>query len=244
MEGVGSCLKAAREKKGVSLRELSRMTRINRGILEALERDPDALLLPDVVVRRFIESYARAVGLDPRGVLSLYTQGHVAKVVTGRQDDKGLSRRLPLGYLVAGALGAILVIVAALLILPTGKGGGKGAGVLARVNEGEVSRSRPRAATRAAPAMPQAVVERGEGRHILVLKASERTWVQIKDGDAPPFDFILSQGETYTRRTPNQVTILLGNAGTVSVTFDGKELGTLGEAGAVVTRTLPTPDGG
>jgi cytoskeleton protein RodZ len=77
--------------------------------------------------------------------------------------------------------------------------------------------------------------------HLLVIKASERTWIQIKDGSSLPFDVILSRGESYTRKSLHPLTIVIGNAGTVTATFDGKGLGTLGGGGEVVKLTLPSP---
>jgi hypothetical protein len=77
--------------------------------------------------------------------------------------------------------------------------------------------------------------------HLLVIKASERTWIQIKDGSSLPFDVILSRGESYTRKSPHPLTIVIGNAGTMTATFDGKGLGSLGGSGEVVKLTLPSP---
>jgi hypothetical protein len=80
--------------------------------------------------------------------------------------------------------------------------------------------------------------------HTLVIKASERTWIQIQEGSSPPSEVILDSGESYTRKSPHQLSIVIGNAGGVQVTFDGKVLGVLGEDGEVIKLKLPSSEEG
>jgi cytoskeleton protein RodZ len=80
--------------------------------------------------------------------------------------------------------------------------------------------------------------------HILVITASERTWIQIKEGSSLPFDVILFPGDSFTRTSSQQLAIVIGNAGGVTVNFDGKTLGSPGEDGEVVRFMLPSPEEG
>jgi len=61
----GSMLKAAREKRGVSLRRLADTTKISVAALEALERNDISRLPGGIYSRSFVRSYALQVGLDP-----------------------------------------------------------------------------------------------------------------------------------------------------------------------------------
>ena len=61
----GSMLKAAREKRGVSLRHLADTTKISVAALEALERNDISRLPGGIYSRSFVRSYALQVGLDP-----------------------------------------------------------------------------------------------------------------------------------------------------------------------------------
>ena len=74
MDSIGTYLKSVREARKISLEEISRASKIRRAILEAIEKDQGEVLLPEVVVKGYIEAYARHVGLDPKEVLSKYAE--------------------------------------------------------------------------------------------------------------------------------------------------------------------------
>src|SRR5262245_40530001 len=61
----GSTLRAARERRGVSLRQIANATKISVGVLEALERNDISRLPGGIFGRAFVRSYAIEVGLDP-----------------------------------------------------------------------------------------------------------------------------------------------------------------------------------
>ena len=62
---VGSRLRAAREAKQLSLREIADTTKISVSALEALEENDVARLPGGIHLRGFVRSHAAAVGLDP-----------------------------------------------------------------------------------------------------------------------------------------------------------------------------------
>ncbi len=62
---VGARLRDAREKRGVSLRQIANSTRISVMSLEALERSDLSRLPGGIFTRSFIRAYAQEVGLDP-----------------------------------------------------------------------------------------------------------------------------------------------------------------------------------
>ena len=62
---LGSRLRAARERRGVSLRQISGATKISVSALEALERNDVSRLPGGIFSRAFVRSYASEVGLDP-----------------------------------------------------------------------------------------------------------------------------------------------------------------------------------
>lgn len=61
----GAKLRTARERKGVSLRQIATRTKISMAVLEALERNDIARLPGGIFSRAFVRSYAHEVGLDP-----------------------------------------------------------------------------------------------------------------------------------------------------------------------------------
>src|SRR5882762_7795574 len=61
----GGKLRDARERRGVSLRQIANATKISVAALEALERNDISRLPGGIFSRAFVRSYAIEVGLDP-----------------------------------------------------------------------------------------------------------------------------------------------------------------------------------
>jgi cytoskeletal protein RodZ len=79
---LGSTLKQERERRAMSVSELSRVTRIPVPSLEAIESDRFDELPGEVFVRGFLKAYAQAVGLVPADVLARYTSSRRIAYVT------------------------------------------------------------------------------------------------------------------------------------------------------------------
>jgi cytoskeleton protein RodZ len=86
MEDFGSKLKAAREARGISLREIATATKISMVALDGLERNDLSKLPAGIFGRAFLRAYALEVGLDPEKVVEDY----LAEV--GRQERDAASR--------------------------------------------------------------------------------------------------------------------------------------------------------
>src|SRR5437660_5758711 len=67
--GIGGRLRDARERRGVSLRQIANATKISVAVLEALERNDIAKLPGGIFGRAFVRSYAIEVGLDPEATI-------------------------------------------------------------------------------------------------------------------------------------------------------------------------------
>lgn len=65
MTDFGGKLRLARERRGVSLRQIAVSTKISVAALEALERNDMSRLPGGIFSRAFVRSYALEVGLDP-----------------------------------------------------------------------------------------------------------------------------------------------------------------------------------
>lgn len=65
----GTKLRDARERKGVSLRQIATKTKISIAALEALERNDVSRLPGGIFSRAFVRSYAAEVGLDPEATI-------------------------------------------------------------------------------------------------------------------------------------------------------------------------------
>jgi cytoskeletal protein RodZ len=94
--GFGGKLRDARERRGVSLRQIANATKISIGALEALERNDISRLPGGIFSRAFVRSYAVEVGLDPDATIQEFiaqfpndsvTAGHPA----GQDVEDGVS---------------------------------------------------------------------------------------------------------------------------------------------------------
>jgi cytoskeleton protein RodZ len=72
MASVGAFLRDLRTRRGVSLEEIARKTRVAQRYLEALESDAYDDLPAPVFIRGFIRAYCQALGESPEDALAIY----------------------------------------------------------------------------------------------------------------------------------------------------------------------------
>src|SRR5712691_1449983 len=96
--GFGGALREARERRGVSLRQIANATKIGMSALEALERNDISRLPGGIFSRAFVRSYAVEVGLDPEATIQDFiakfphdsvTAGHPTST-TQSEDHKAI----------------------------------------------------------------------------------------------------------------------------------------------------------
>jgi cytoskeleton protein RodZ len=97
--GIGSKLQEARERAGLSLRQVSGSTKVPVDILQALERNSVARIPGGLYTRGYARSFASAVGLDPETVVAelvaQFPSGAVASGYPGvQQPEAGETRDL------------------------------------------------------------------------------------------------------------------------------------------------------
>lgn len=86
---------------------------------------------------------------------------------------------------------------------------------------------------------PGLSAEKKERRHVLRIKAIERTWLRLKADEEKEVEALLQPREMATWTARRQFKITIGNAGGVEITFNGVRQGRLGESGQVVHLVLP-----
>jgi cytoskeleton protein RodZ len=122
---VGTYLRELRARRGTSVEELGRVTRVASRYLEALEADAHEALPAPVFTRGFIRAYCQAVGQSPDDALALYDAREVSlppRVTLGtppppRQTEKAIRARsavlvsLALVLVLGGALFAVALVI-------------------------------------------------------------------------------------------------------------------------------------
>jgi cytoskeletal protein RodZ len=91
--------------------------------------------------------------------------------------------------------------------------------------------AQPAAAPVAAAAVPAALS--------LKIEATEAAWVQVKADKMPPVQKLMQAGETLTAEAKERITVDLGNAGGVQITFQEQSLGSPGKRGEVMHLVYP-----
>lgn len=119
-------------------------------------------------------------------------------------------------------------------------------GAQARFKEPQPSVASQEGAPKRPAAVPEKRDEAAAGKpaartgHSLHVKATEDTWIKLRiDDAAEPIDVLLRTGESVSWKANNTFSIILGNAGGVTLSLDGTPLGTLGKSGEVVSLRIP-----
>jgi cytoskeletal protein RodZ len=76
---IGVLLREAREARGMSLADVSEITKIRSKYLEAIERGEFAAIPGEVYLKGFIRNYADCVGLDGGQVVARYNELRLLK---------------------------------------------------------------------------------------------------------------------------------------------------------------------
>jgi cytoskeleton protein RodZ len=113
----GSRLRAAREARGVSLRDIAATTKISVLVLEALERNDASRLPGGLFSRAFVRAYAKEVGLDPEQTVREFAERFGDGVDTTSLDERVRTRPSNLGERSHAAMGWLGLAVTVLLVI-------------------------------------------------------------------------------------------------------------------------------
>src|SRR3954470_24255530 len=120
--GFGDKLREARERRGLSLRQIANATKISMITLEALERNDIARLPGGIFSRGVVRSYSLEVGLDPESTIEEFmgqfphesvTAGHPTTTQVEDHEKVESDRRMATAFLrlaLVNAAGAALLI--------------------------------------------------------------------------------------------------------------------------------------
>jgi cytoskeleton protein RodZ len=72
----------------------------------------------------------------------------------------------------------------------------------------------------------------------LKLKAVEETWVRIQVDDQPEREMTFKPGDVTSHQAMTRIHLMVGNAGGLDVTLNGRLIEKFGKSGEVVTSTI------
>jgi cytoskeleton protein RodZ len=228
MAVIGPELKQIREKRGISLLEISASTKVGRRLLEALEQDRLDLFPGAFFAKGIIRTYARAVGLDEHDIVDRYMKaGLLVEADPPRSIVLAPPPRRIRRALYAGL--AVLVVAALTFALYSLIKSGKSPAAPAPSSVAPTVVPEPRASepvTSAAPPPASGLA--------FEFAVTAPTWIQVYADGELKVDGIKLAGARFQVRAEKELVLHLGNAGGLTAALNGKPLKSFGRYGAVV----------
>jgi cytoskeleton protein RodZ len=248
----GGTLRAARERRGLSLRQIANATKISILTLEALEKNDIARLPGGIFSRAFVRSYAIEVGLDPETAIQEFmgqfpqdsvTAGHPAS--SQIEDHEAVESDRKMASTVVRLI-AISVPIAAVVVYFGTAGRPITQTVEAPVETTATQPSAPPPATEltAVPAVNAASADRPAAaaipadRLIVQVLATRRAWVAATVDGRRAVQKEFQPGEAQTFEATKEIVLTTGDSGGVALTVNGMPAKPLGANGQVVTTRL------
>jgi cytoskeletal protein RodZ len=251
----GARLRAARRARGISVQQISQITKIPPATLDALEQGQFARLPGGLFTRAFLRSYAVEVGLDPgetvRDFIERCSQGEPA--VEANAGSHMSVPRPGSGVAITAAVVVLAAVVAAIylrgspLLLPwhrldvaTAPAGEPRDAIPAEVATSSSDRPSPvgdrvlsASAEKVDPAAERSLPEAPD-RLTLELTTMAECWLSVVVDGRPSFARLLAAGEQETRIARREIVLHVGDAGALRLRINGQPGRSLGERGEVV----------
>ena len=249
---LGTRLRQARERRGISLRQIATSTKISIGVLEALERNDFSKLPGGIFGRAFVRSYAQEVGVDPERTVEEFLAAqtpephaavpHPATRHVDQEDGAFESQQRMAGVALKLAL-VSLPIAAVIVYFTLGRSGRPPASSAATPPPSPVVRSQPVApsAQMPLPQVPDHTAAAEDEGVVLEVAPSAACWVSLTVDGTLVLSRVMQPGERISRRLREGALVQVGDAGAFAFTLNGREARPLGGAGEVKSVRI-TPD--
>ncbi len=246
MSDFGAKLRLARERRGVSLRQIADSTKISVAALEALERNDMSKLPGGIFSKAFVRSYAAEVGLNPDEAVREFLErfqtdpapsAAAAGVATG--DDAGFESRQRTAA-IAIRLAAISIPLIALVLYLTLRSRTADRRVpIANATPAAVSApAQVPAPVASPPPLPAPSVAASAKAMSFELRSTGQCWVRLTADGRPVLSRLMLAGEKEVREVNDVAVIQVGDAGAFAFSVDGRPGKALGAPGEVRTARI------
>jgi len=259
---VGEYLKSVRESRGLQLEQASRVTKISKSYLLAIEQGEFDKLPNAAYIKGFLRLYAGYLALSGDEVIRRYesTLPPVARPQVEHRPERPVEimERAKLGghgrWLIPSLL-LVLVILAAIFLTPEraeqpvppaphpAPAPPPAAQVAPPVLPQLTSAASARGVTPEAELPPRAIPagERQAGGIILRLRFNQDSWLSITIDDSISQRYDLKAGDIIEWKGARLFVLDLGDGGAVEAEFNGRPLKALGEPGKPAHVELKAP---
>lgn len=256
-EGMaGELLKNRREELGLDLKQIADLLKIKVDHLASIEADCFEKLPVAVYTIGYLRCYATYLHIDPEPIIAAYT-GHLTHPKSSMILPVASStKKTPIYYYVIPALVLILLIFGVVILRqersgPEKKKAAVPAQPVQHVQTSQTETPQPLPAGNADPSQHQAVLpavssqatgvqkHQAGGMHSLEISADELTWMHIGLSNGKNEEILLRPGMTRMWQFTDKAVLKLGNAGGIRLNLDGRDIGSPGRLGQVMTLIFP-----
>ena len=256
---VGTALRTAREASGLSVDQVSAVTKIRATLVRDLEADHFESSGGDFYVRGHLRSISAVINADAADLVACFDREAAAAPTPtllieaaappvprtpmigtpGAHSASRAERHGPNWGLSGMAAVAVLV---GLVVIGSVNGGQAPSSTDARPDalSGSLAPTPSRSAIGSAsatvvPPAPDAVAQKpvATGAELRVRIIGSQSWVSVSNGAGRLFEGVLGDGQFKDFQDPTTLKLVVGNAGSVSLVCGGKDVGQAGDAGRV-----------
>lgn len=236
---VGDILRAERERRGLTIRDVEEATSIRALYIQSIEENKYDIIPGEVYLKGFIKTYANFLNLDGNAVVNQYRQEKTPPnvilddVESNVVENKGLkpqnNNKIEFGNIIKQKIvigGLAFAWVCGYWML--------------NLDSSETPMEQPKQEVKTVVAVPKEVsvpVTAPQSKPIEIsLKFEGACWTEVKVDNHNIYEGIPNPGEVLTWDANNDIIIKLGNAGVVDVTHNGNVIGKLGAVGDVIEK--------
>ncbi|HEX8783183.1 MAG TPA: RodZ domain-containing protein [Steroidobacteraceae bacterium] len=235
LRGIGARLRAAREKRGLTVLQAAERLHLDARVVQALEAEDFAALGADVYVRGHLRRYAESVHESPAQLQQLYSASSHAlrpdltRIPRGEPDQHGSRLLLPallvvVGFAVAGLLWWLLTLPGEKAHpLPADRPPAADATPAAEqaAPDADAGTAPPAAQSAVAPTSMSAPPSSGGTAARLDLAFSAPSWVEVSDVDGRRLlHGLIEAGSRRSLTGKAPLLVVLGNAPAVTLQFN------------------------
>ena len=258
---IGDLLRAERERQNLSIKDIEKGTSIRSLYIEAIEKGEYKTLPGEVYTKGFIRNYANFLKMDADAAVKQFNEERhpdqaIAPEVEAKQTQPApkevpAAKKIPANSsaprqqndfmqrvesshhrqtLIMGVVAVLVVLAGAYFLL--------GSSDEPQSGKTQSSVTQQSVHTTAKQQAAQQPTEKEEASEVKVaVKFTGRCWISVKADGKTLFEGTVEKGETKEWTADQRLDLTAGNAGAVTLSYNGEDQGVLGKEGEVVEKT-------
>ncbi|ACL69638.1 helix-turn-helix domain-containing protein [Halothermothrix orenii] len=254
---IGSKLKEARNKSGLSLEEISKKTKIRVRYLKALENDNYDIIPGEVYVKAFLKGYSNQVGLNGDAIVKEYLnmleeQARKEREEALKEQEKNSSSfnlnidKKVRNIIIVSLVGLLLIFVIIFNVFSNNSNhlpdteAEQTMTQSADIDELEGIDNKPDINKNNEDTKQSSVEKQEKDVRLkeIELIARDRSWINIKIDGRSVYQGFIEKGETMKFSGEEEVELKIGNAAGITMKKDGVLLGPWGGKGEVILKEI------